>query len=59
MRHLLWLAIVLLLTGCGQSALDQCLDAATRLWNPEINDNRYEGNEAYWDAATSCEDRYG
>jgi len=51
--------LVLSLSGCGQSALDACTDSKTYLWNPAIEDNRYEGNEKYWNAVTECEDKHG
>jgi len=55
-----WLLFVSsLLTGCGQSALDACADSKAQLWNPKIEDNRYEGNERYWDAVKQCENKGG
>jgi hypothetical protein len=53
------LAVLVLASGCGQSALDECMDRASDLWNSAIDDNRYEGNEAYWDAVGDCEDEHG
>jgi len=53
------LLILLVLVGCGQSALDKCTDNKADLWNPKINDNRYEGNEKYWDAVKECENKHG
>ncbi len=49
--------IALLLSGCGQSAGDECTDSKAHLWNSNISDNRYEGNERYWDAVKACEDQ--
>ncbi len=51
--------LLLSLSGCGQSALDKCTDSKAYLWNPSINDNRYEGNERYWDAVKECENKHG
>ena len=54
--------ILLSLVGCGksgQSAIDKCIDSKAYLWNPKINDNRYEGNETYWNAVRRCEDNPG
>ena len=51
--------LLLSLSGCGQSALDKCTDSKAYLWNPKINDNRYEGNERYWDAVKECENKHG
>ncbi len=51
--------ILVFLSGCGQSALDKCKDSKAYLWNPEINDNRYEGNESYWNAIKECENKHG
>jgi hypothetical protein len=31
-----------------------CYDDAAHLWNDAISDNRYEGNERYWDAIARC-----
>ena len=51
----------LLLVGCGQSesALDKCTDSKSHLWNNDIKDNRYRGNERYWNAIKECEDKHG
>jgi hypothetical protein len=46
---------VIFLFGCGQSAYDKCIDSKDYLWNPEIENNQYEGNEAYWNAVKDCE----
>lgn len=40
----------------SQSAYDKCIDSKKYLWNTKIEDNRYEGNEAYWNAVKSCEE---
>ncbi len=60
-----WVTLILLIgvtVGCGQSrqsALDECADSKGYLWNTNIKDNRYEGNELYWDAIGECEDTHG
>ncbi len=57
-KHFLYF-FIFSLPGCGQSSLDACTDSKSYLWNDEIDDNRYEGNEAYWNAITECEDNHG
>jgi hypothetical protein len=52
------LLLTVLLTGCGQSPLDDCIDSKAHLWNSAIKDNRYDGNERYWNAVKECEDKY-
>ena len=60
MKTKCWLLLFAsLLIGCGQSALDTCTDSQAHLWNPKIQDNRYEGNESYWDAVKECENKHG
>lgn len=58
---LLGATVALCLVGCGssQSDLDKCFDSKAHLWNPKIKDNRYEGNETYWNAIAICEDKHG
>ena len=58
-RILVFPMIVGVLSGCGQSALDNCTDSKEYLWNPKSTDNQYKGNEAYWDAVATCEDEHG
>ncbi len=55
LRPLIIAAIAFALNGCVQSPYDKCVDSKDYLWNPAIDDNRYEGNEAYWNAVKSCE----
>lgn len=54
-RELISIALIALaLTGCGQSSRDRCIDSKAHLWNENIPDNRYKGNERYWDAVNRC-----
>lgn len=59
-RSALLLALVAGLLGCGdsQSDLDKCFDSKASLWSPKATDNRYEGNERYWNAISQCEDQH-
>ena len=58
-RILMSLFFVVGLSACGQSALDKCFDSKSYLWSPEATGNQYKGNQAYWDAITTCEDEHG
>lgn len=52
--------LIALMAGCSsQSDKDKCIDEQAYLWNRKVDDNRYEGNQRYWDAVTACEDKYG
>lgn len=56
-----WIPIIgIVLSGCGKglSERDACYDSKAPLWNPKIEDNRYEGNERYWDAVKQCDNQY-
>jgi hypothetical protein len=53
------IAVLFILGGCGQSALDNCTDSKSYLWNDSANGNEYKGNEKYWNAVNQCEDEHG
>ncbi|MEA1987971.1 MAG: hypothetical protein U9N57_02025 [Pseudomonadota bacterium] len=45
----------LLLTGCGKSAVDACIDKQSHLWDSKTNDKN--ANKAYWDAVAKCREQ--
>ncbi len=51
---LLSLMTATLVGGCNFDSDSACYDDAAYLWNDAIPDNRYEGNERYWDAIDRC-----
>ena len=56
-KALILVLTYLILSGCSQSSKDECFDKASHLWNKAIDNNRYEGNEQYWNAMSACEDK--
>jgi hypothetical protein len=51
--------LALFLVACNSTSnRDRCYDSKKNLWNVEIDDNRYEGNERYWDAIRECDNKY-
>jgi len=54
------LLVIIVLVGCGQvqSQHDACVDSKALLWDPNAHTNAYKGNERYWDAITTCGDKY-
>lgn len=56
MKLMTALLIILLfpLVGCDFNSTGKCIDSKKYLWDTNINDNRYVGNERYWDAVKSC-----
>lgn len=45
----------LLLSGCGKSAVDVCIDKQSHLWDSKTNDKN--ANKAYWDAVAKCREQ--
>jgi len=45
----------LLLSGCGKSAVDVCIDEQSHLWDNKTNDKN--ANKAYWDAVAKCREQ--
>ena len=62
MNKLILAAVVISLTACGNDfpnkERDACFDAQKYLWTTGIEDNRYKGNERYWDAISACKDQF-
>jgi len=42
----------LLISGCGKSEVDICIDKQSHLWDNKTNDK--SANKAYWDAVAQC-----
>lgn len=45
----------ILLSGCGQSAVDVCIEKQSHLWDNKTNDKN--ANKAYWDAVAKCREK--
>ena len=45
----------LLLTGCGKSSVDVCIEKQSHLWDNKTNDKN--ANKAYWDAVAKCREQ--
>ncbi|MCF6254319.1 MAG: hypothetical protein L3J38_06170 [Thiomicrorhabdus sp.] len=46
----------LLLSACGKSETDLCIDKQSHLWNTKANSR--EENKIYWDAVTKCKEKF-
>ena len=47
----------MMLTGCGKSERDLCIDKQTHLWDNTRGKTKEE-NQAYWTAVENCRKKY-
>ena len=50
------LSITLLLSACGKSEAELCVDKQSHLWDTKANTR--EENKIYWDAVTQCKQKF-
>lgn len=50
------LSATLLLSACGKSEADLCIDKQSHLWNTKAKSR--EENKVYWDAVTQCKQKF-
>ena len=50
------LSSALLLSACGKSEAELCIDKQSHLWNSKANSR--EENKTYWDAVTQCKQKF-
>jgi len=47
---------MLLLSACGKSEAELCIDKKSHLWNTQANSK--EENQVYWNAVSQCREKY-
>ena len=47
---------MLLLSACGKSEAELCIDKQSHLWNSKAKSR--EENKRYWDAVTQCKQKF-
>jgi hypothetical protein len=47
---------ILLLSACGKSEAELCIDKQSHLWNTKANSR--DENKIYWDAVTQCKEKF-
>ncbi len=50
------LSASLLLSACGKSEAELCIDKQSHLWNTKANSR--EENKIYWDAVAQCKQKF-
>ncbi len=50
------LSVTLLLSACGKSEAERCIDEQSHLWNTKANSR--EKNKVYWNAVTQCKQKF-
>ncbi|GEM_PF-1584539 len=49
-------SVTLLLSACGKSEAELCIDKQSHLWNAKANSR--EENKLYWNAVTQCKQKF-
>ena len=50
------LSATLLLSACGKSEAELCIDKQSHIWNAKANSR--EENKTYWNAVTQCKQKF-